>query len=59
VAILHDHGDRSVTGVIVEVQRQIARDKLLTWPVYVTTLRAKLDCAAVLLVIAPNPDVAA
>jgi hypothetical protein len=45
--------------VIVEVQRQIARDKLLSWPVYVTTLRAKLDCSAVLLVVAPDPEVAA
>ena len=59
VAILHDRDDRPVTGVIVEVQRQVARDKLLTWPVYVTTLRAKLDCSAVLLVVAPDPEVAA
>jgi len=59
VAILHDRDDRPVTGVIVEVQRQIDRDKLLTWPVYVATLRAKLDCAAVLLVVTPDPEVAA
>jgi hypothetical protein len=59
VAILHDRDDRPVTGVIVEVQRQIDRDKLLTWPVYVATLRAKLDCAAVLLVVAPDPEIAA
>jgi hypothetical protein len=31
-----------VTGVIVEVQRHIMRDKLLTWPAYVANLRAKL-----------------
>src|SRR5512146_2200268 len=59
VVILHDRDDRPVTGVIVEVQRQIERDKLLTWPAYVATLRAKLACAAVLLVIAPDPGVAA
>ena len=59
VAILRDHDDRPVTGVIVEVQLQTDEDKLLSWPVYVTTLRAKLACAAVLLVIAPNPRVAA
>jgi len=58
VAILHDRADRPVTGVIVEVQRQVDSDKLLTWPVYVATLRAKLDCAAVLLVVAPDPEVA-
>jgi hypothetical protein len=59
VVILHDRDDRPVTGVIVEVQRQIERSKRLTWPVYVTTLRAKLACAAVLLVVAPDPAVAA
>jgi hypothetical protein len=59
VTILRDRHDRPVTGVIVEIQRRIKRDKLLTWPVYVATLRAKLECAAVLLVIAPDPTVAA
>jgi hypothetical protein len=59
VAILRDGDDRPVTGVIVEVQRQIERRKLLTWPAYVATLRAKLDCAAVLLVVAPSPEIAA
>jgi hypothetical protein len=59
VAVLHDDHDRPVTGVIVEVQRHIDRDKLLSWPVYLTTLRAQLACATVLLVIAPAPDVAA
>jgi hypothetical protein len=59
VVILHDRADRPVTGVIVEVQHQIKRDKLLTWPAYVATLRAKLGCPTVLLVIAPAPAVAA
>jgi hypothetical protein len=59
VAILHDHDDRPITGVIVEVQLQTDERKLLSWPVYVSTLRAKLACAAVLLVIAPDPGVAA
>jgi hypothetical protein len=59
VVILHDRADRPVTGVIVEVQRHIMRDKLLTWPAYVANLRAKLGCPAVLLVIAPDPAVAA
>jgi hypothetical protein len=59
VAVLRDRDDRPVTGVIVEVQLQEDKDKLLSWPVYVTTLRAKLDCAAMLLVIAPDPNVAA
>jgi hypothetical protein len=40
--------------VIVEVQRQIDDDKLLVWPVHVAVLRAKFDCAAVLLVVTPS-----
>jgi hypothetical protein len=59
VAILRDRDDRPVTGVIVEVQLWTDKAKLLSWPVYVTTLRAKLACAAVLLVLAPDPTVAA
>jgi hypothetical protein len=59
VVVLHDRTDRPVTGIIVEVQRQIERDKLLTWPAYVASLRAKLACAAVLLVVALDPGVAA
>jgi hypothetical protein len=52
-----DQGD-AVAGVIVEVQRQEDRAKLLSWPVYITALRAKLDCPAVLLVVTPDPAVA-
>ena len=59
VTVLRDRSDAPVTGVIVEVQRNIDSDKLLTWPVYVATLRAQLACAAVLLVVAPRPEVAA
>jgi hypothetical protein len=59
VALLRDRDNRPVTGVIVEVQLREDKDKLLSWPVYVTTLRAKLACAAMLLVIAPDPNVAA
>jgi hypothetical protein len=58
VIVLHDPDDRPVTGVIVEIQRQIERDKALTWPAYVANLRAKLACAVLLLVIAPDPAVA-
>jgi hypothetical protein len=59
VVVLHDRADRPVMGVIVEVHRQVERDKLLSWPAYVATLRARLACAAMLLVIAPDPGVAA
>jgi hypothetical protein len=59
VAILRDRAGRPVTGVIVEIQLRTDEHKLLSWPVYVTTLRAKLACAAVLLVVAPDPKIAA
>jgi hypothetical protein len=59
VVILRDRDDRPVTGVIVEVQLDTDKRKLLSWPVYIATLRAKLACAAVLLVVAPDPSVAA
>jgi len=57
--IQRDRNEGPVAGAIDEIERQIDRSKLLTWAVYVTTLRAKLECAAVLLVVAPDPDVAA
>jgi hypothetical protein len=58
VAILRDRAGRPVTGVIVEVQLWTDANKLLSWPVYVSTLRAKLACAAVLLVVTPDRRVA-
>jgi len=58
VAVLHSRNGRPITGLIVEVQLQRDRDKLLAWPVYVAALRAQLDCPAVLLVIAPQAVVA-
>jgi hypothetical protein len=59
VVVLRDRDACPVTGVIVEVQRDEDRRKRRSWPSYVTNLRAKLDCAALLLVIAPDPAVAA
>ena len=59
VVVLHDGKGRPVAGIIVEVQLDKKRDKCLTWPAYVANLRAKLDCPAVLLVVAPDPRVAA
>jgi hypothetical protein len=59
VVVLHDHADQPVTGIIVEIQRHIDGAKQLTWPAYVANLRVKLKCAAVLLVVALDPGVAA
>ncbi|MFC7731932.1 RpnC/YadD family protein [Actinomadura keratinilytica] len=46
-------------GVVVEVQRNDRlHDKRFTWPLYLATLRARHECPAALLVIAPQPSVA-
>lgn len=58
VIILRDDDDRAVTGVVVEVQRHIDPDKRWSWPTYVTELRSKLKCPAVLLVVTPDAGVA-
>jgi hypothetical protein len=47
-----------VLAVVVEVQLRIDPRKARTWPVYVTTARANLDCPVVLLVLAPSASVA-
>jgi hypothetical protein len=59
VVVLQDHSATPVTGVIIEVQRDVDKTKLLSWPSYVSNLRAKRACDALLLVIAPDPAVAA
>jgi hypothetical protein len=58
VVILRDDDGRAVTGVIVEIQRHIDPHKRWSWPVYVTELRAKLECPVVLLVVTPERGVA-
>jgi hypothetical protein len=58
VVVLHDRKDQPVKGVVVEVQRWIDPDKLLSWPVYLTVLRAQHGCPATLLVVAPERHVA-
>lgn len=42
---------RPVLAVVVEVQRRKDADKHWSWPVYLMTLRARLRCRAVLLVV--------
>ncbi|WP_433497755.1 hypothetical protein ACQP1K_22920 [Sphaerimonospora sp. CA-214678] len=53
-----DDDPKPVLGVIVEVQRGRDTDKLWSWPMYLTSLRARLECPAVLLVICPNAPAA-
>ena len=51
--------DRSASlAVVIEVQLHIDPRKRVTWPVYVTTAGANLECPVLLLVLAPDPAVA-
>lgn len=43
------HQGRPVLAVVVEVQRRPDPDKRWSWPVYVTSLRARLRCRTLLL----------
>jgi hypothetical protein len=47
-------GDTPVLGVVIEVQLNRDGDKRWVWPVYLATLRARLRCPAMLLVVCPN-----
>ncbi|KFE65440.1 hypothetical protein [Hyalangium minutum] len=49
---------RPVLAIVVEVQLSRSTRKRKSWPVYLTTLRARMNCPAVLLVVAPDPAVA-
>lgn len=51
-------GERPVLGVVVEVQLRWDSDKRWSWPVYLSTLRARLRCPTVLLVICTKAAVA-
>jgi hypothetical protein len=59
VVVLLLDGDVPIRVVIVEVQLGIDEDKRFTWPEYTMGSRAKHRCPAGLLVVAPDPDIAA
>lgn len=50
---------RPVFGIVVEVQLARDPDKRRTWPVYLSNLRARLDCPTALLVVTADEAVAA
>lgn len=50
--------DAAVLGSIVEVQLSIEKRKRYTWPHYATGARADHECEFILLVIAPDAEVA-
>lgn len=51
--------DEPVLAVVVEAQLHRDLDKRRTWPIYLTTLRGRLRCPAILIVLCPDPSVAA
>lgn len=57
VVTLH-HGDQQVLAVITEIQLRPDPAKHYSWPVYLATLRARLRCPVLLLVLAPSPSAA-
>jgi hypothetical protein len=58
VVLLLDAGV-PISVVIVEVQLAVDDDKRFTWPEYLMGARARYRCPAGLLVVAPQPEVAA
>ncbi|CAM3971500.1 hypothetical protein NONI108955_02180 [Nocardia ninae] len=53
------NGTTPAVAVVVEVQLQPDKDKTWSWPVYLTTLRARLKCPTILLVLCPYRRTAA
>jgi len=49
---------RPVCAIVVEVQLRRDEAKRLTWPLYLASLRARLDCPTSLLVVTPSAAVA-
>ncbi|MCC5580233.1 hypothetical protein IMZ11_31865 [Microtetraspora sp. AC03309] len=47
-----------VLAVVVEVQRDRDPDKHWSWPMYLISLRNRMKCPSILLVICPDPGVA-
>ncbi|MCM6786947.1 hypothetical protein NDR87_11310 [Nocardia sp. CDC159] len=56
---LYDPVGRAQAGICVEIQRGKDDARHWKWPVYLATLRARLQCPTYLLVVAPDRDVAA
>ena len=49
---------KPIYGIVVEVQLDRDADKLKTWPLYATALRAKFNCPVSVLVVTPYDAVA-
>ena len=55
---LRDERGGLVLAIVFEAQRAIDPDKELSWPVYVAVVRARKRCQAIILAVAPDPEVA-
>jgi hypothetical protein len=58
VVVLRTAQHQPVLGVVVEVQLSPTKDKQWSWPSYLISLRTRLKCAVVLLVVSPSKAVA-
>ncbi|WP_051022809.1 hypothetical protein [Nocardia pneumoniae] len=56
--VLTDGNGAAVTGIVLEVQLGRDRSRQWAWPLYVSTLRARLECPVFLMVVSPNARVA-
>ena len=50
--------DAPVLGIVLEVQLAQKPRKRFTWPLYLASLRAKIECDTCVLVIAPSMEIA-
>jgi len=56
---LRDAKGAAALAIVLEVQRDEDPDKKYSWPVYVAVVRARKRCGTVVLVVAPDAQVAA
>ncbi|MEV6772286.1 hypothetical protein AB0N05_27010 [Nocardia sp. NPDC051030] len=57
--VLIDDAGAPLVGIVVEIQLGKDSTRQWSWPVYISTLRARLQCPTYLLVVSPQPGVAA
>jgi hypothetical protein len=56
---LKDAGGALVLAIVLEVQRNKDHEKKFSWPVYLAAVWAKKRCPAIVLIVAPDDEVAA
>ena len=58
LVVVLERAERPVLGIVVEVQFKRDLAKRYSWPVYASTLRARLKCPVCVLVVAPTEAMA-